>query len=140
VSFWSEEQLALQRSARAFVAAEVVPHLQVWEDDGCVPRHLHARAAGLGFLGLGVEESMGGSGGTFLDALAVTEAFAEAGASSGLLAALFTSGIALPHDGSGYMHGTEVERDYRDARVLGIGGGATEVLNDLNARLLGFTP
>ena len=97
MSFWSEEQLALQRSARAFVAAEVVPHLQVWEDDGCVPRHLHARAAGLGFLGLGVEESMGGSGGTFLDALAVTEAFAEAGASSGLLAALFTSGIALPH-------------------------------------------
>jgi acyl-CoA dehydrogenase len=97
VSFWSEEQLALQRSARAFVAAEVVPHRQAWEDDGCVPRHLHARAAGLGFLGLGVEESMGGSGGTFLDALAVTEAFAEAGASSGLLAALFISGIALPH-------------------------------------------
>ena len=44
------------------------------------------------------------------------------------------------HGGSGYMHGTEVERHYRDARVLGIGGGATEVLNDLNARLLGFTP
>jgi alkylation response protein AidB-like acyl-CoA dehydrogenase len=61
----------------------------------------------------------------------VTEAFAEAGASSGLLAALFTSG---------YMHGTEVEPHYRDARILGIGGGATEVLNDLNARLLGFTP
>jgi acyl-CoA dehydrogenase len=42
--------------------------------------------------------------------------------------------------GSGYMHGTEVERHYRDARILAIGGGATEVLNDLNARLLGFTP
>jgi acyl-CoA dehydrogenase len=42
--------------------------------------------------------------------------------------------------GSGYMHGTEVERHYRDARILGIGGGATEVLNDLTARLLGYTP
>jgi acyl-CoA dehydrogenase len=42
--------------------------------------------------------------------------------------------------GTGYMHGTEVERHYRDVRILGIGGGATEVLNDLNARLLGFTP
>ena len=41
--------------------------------------------------------TLGGAGGTFLDALAVTEAFTEAGASSGLLAALFTSGIALPH-------------------------------------------
>ena len=95
--FWSEEQLALQQTARAFVVAEVLPHLQAWEDDGSVPRGLHVAAAKLGLLGLGVPEELGGSGGTFLDALAVTEAFTEAGASSGLLAALFTSGIALPH-------------------------------------------
>ena len=44
------------------------------------------------------------------------------------------------HGGTGYMHGTEVERHYRDARILGIGGGATEVLTDLSARLLGYTP
>ncbi len=74
-----------------------MPHLQEWEDAGEVPRALHAKAAGLGFLGLGVPEDLGGSGGTFLDALAVSEACTEAGASSGLLAALFTSGIALPH-------------------------------------------
>ncbi len=43
------------------------------------------------------------------------------------------------HGGTGYMHGTEVERHYRDARILGIGGGATEVLTDLAARLLGYT-
>ncbi len=96
-SFWSDEQVALMESARTFVRAEVVPHLQDWEDAGSVPRELHAAAAKLGLLGLGVDESLGGSGGTFLDALAVTEAFCEAGASSGLLAALFTSGIALPH-------------------------------------------
>jgi acyl-CoA dehydrogenase len=41
--------------------------------------------------------------------------------------------------GTGYMHGTEVERHYRDARILGIGGGATEVLTDLSAKLLGYT-
>jgi acyl-CoA dehydrogenase len=41
--------------------------------------------------------------------------------------------------GTGYMHGTEVERHYRDARILGIGGGATEVLNELNAKLLGYS-
>ena len=43
------------------------------------------------------------------------------------------------HGGTGYMHGTEVERHYRDSRILGIGGGATEVLTDLSARLLGYT-
>jgi acyl-CoA dehydrogenase len=95
--FWSAEQVALMESARAFVRAEVVPHLQEWEDAGSVPRVLHRKAAKLGFLGLGVPEDLGGAGGTFLDALAVAEAFTGAGASSGLLAALFTSGIALPH-------------------------------------------
>jgi acyl-CoA dehydrogenase len=95
--FWSAEQVALMESARAFVRAEVVPHLQEWEDAGSVPRELHRKAAKLGFLGLGVPEDLGGAGGTFLDALAVAEAFTGAGASSGLLAALFTSGIALPH-------------------------------------------
>ena len=43
------------------------------------------------------------------------------------------------HGGTGYMHGTEVERHYRDSRILGIGGGANEVLDDLAAKLLGFT-
>ena len=43
------------------------------------------------------------------------------------------------HGGTGYLHGTEVERHYRDARILPIGGGATEVLSDLAARLMGYT-
>jgi acyl-CoA dehydrogenase len=95
--FWSAEERTLQESAKAFVRKEIAPHLQAWEDAGKVPRDLHTKAAKLGFLGLGVPEELGGSGGSFLDAMAVTEAMAEAGASSGLLAALFTSGIALPH-------------------------------------------
>jgi len=95
--FWSVEQEALRESARVFVRAEVAPYLQEWEDAGEVPRELHRKAAKLGLIGLAVPEEYGGSGGTFLDALAVSEAFTDAGASSGLLAALFTSGIALPH-------------------------------------------
>ena len=43
------------------------------------------------------------------------------------------------HGGTGYLHGTEVERHYRDARILPIGGGATEVLTDLASRLLGYS-
>lgn len=42
------------------------------------------------------------------------------------------------HGGVGYMRGTEVERHYRDAKILGIGGGATEVMNDFAAKLLGW--
>lgn len=42
------------------------------------------------------------------------------------------------HGGAGYMTGTEVERHYRDVRILGIGGGATEVMTDLATRLMGL--
>ncbi|MGM1061191.1 acyl-CoA dehydrogenase family protein [Saccharothrix sp. Mg75] len=43
------------------------------------------------------------------------------------------------HGGAGYLRDAEVERHYRDARVLGIGGGATEVMTELAARRLGYT-
>jgi acyl-CoA dehydrogenase len=42
------------------------------------------------------------------------------------------------HGGAGYLRDTEVERHYRDARILAIGGGATEVMNDLIAKALGW--
>ena len=42
------------------------------------------------------------------------------------------------HGGMGYMHGVEVERHYRDARILVIGGGATEIMNEVVAGRLGL--
>jgi acyl-CoA dehydrogenase len=43
------------------------------------------------------------------------------------------------HGGMGYMREAEVERQYRDMRILGIGGGTTEILTGLAAKLLGYT-
>ncbi len=40
--------------------------------------------------------------------------------------------------GMGYMRESEIDRHYRDARILGIGGGATEVMKDLASKLLGY--
>ena len=104
MSFLTEERLALQASARTFVEREVAPHLQDWEDSGEIPRSLHLAAAKAGLLGLSFPEAAGGEGGDLLDATAMQEAFFESGGSSGLAAALFTHGIALPHlvaNGSG---------------------------------------
>ncbi|CAM3499266.1 acyl-CoA dehydrogenase family protein [Nocardioides zeicaulis] len=91
------EREALAETARRFTEREVVPHLQDWEDAGEVPRALHRTAGDLGLLGVGFPEEVGGSGGDLLDSVALQEAMFAAGASSGLMAALFTAGIALPH-------------------------------------------
>jgi acyl-CoA dehydrogenase len=97
VNFLTDERRALQASTRAFVEREVQPYLQDWEDAGEVPRALHLAAAKAGLLGLAFPEEAGGEGGDLLDSTAMQEAFFESGGSSGLAAALFTHGIALPH-------------------------------------------
>lgn len=103
-----------------FARREVAPHLQEWEDAGSLPRELHAAAAKQGLIGLGFPESVGGSGGDLLDTVDCQEGILSEGGSSGLLAGLFTSGIALPHmvaaaeRGEGHVGGSSlVERFVR---------------------------
>ena len=95
--FDTPERWALRETCRRFVRREIVPHLDDWELAGEVPRELHKAAAAAGLLAVGAPEGVGGSGGDAIDSTTVTEEFIAAGASSGLLAALFTHGIALPH-------------------------------------------
>ena len=40
--------------------------------------------------------------------------------------------------GAGYMRESEVERHYRDVRILAIGGGTTEIMNEVIAARLGL--
>ena len=91
------EREALKQTAAEFVRREVAPHLEEWEAAGEVPRELQRKAAKQGLLGVAFPEEVGGQGGDLLDSVALMEGCFEAGASSGLMAALFTGGIALPH-------------------------------------------
>lgn len=107
--FATEERRALADTARRFVDKHVTDRHDQFERDGRLPRDLHTEAAAAGLLGLGFPVEAGGSGGTLVDVVVRDEALLEAGASSGLLSALFTNGIACPHI---VGHGTteQVER------------------------------
>ncbi|OZF53382.1 acyl-CoA dehydrogenase family protein [Rhodococcus sp. 14-2470-1a] len=91
------EREQLRKTVRSFVEQDILPHLNQWESDGELPRDLHRKAAALGLIGAGFPEEVGGDGGDLADAVVICEEMHQAGASGGLFASLFTSGIALPH-------------------------------------------
>ncbi|GGS49862.1 acyl-CoA dehydrogenase family protein [Actinokineospora fastidiosa] len=91
------ERRELRETVRAFMAREVLPHLDQWERDGELPRELHRKAGEKGLLGVAFPEAVGGGGGDLIDAMAVVEEMHYAGASGGLIAGLLTCGIAVPH-------------------------------------------
>jgi acyl-CoA dehydrogenase len=95
--FDTAERRALADAVQRFTAVHIVPELAAWEDAGELPRQLHHRAAEAGLLGVGYPEAVGGEGGDAIDQLVVTEALLAAGGSGGVVAGLFTHGIALPH-------------------------------------------
>ncbi|QSE93609.1 acyl-CoA dehydrogenase family protein [Rhodococcus pseudokoreensis] len=98
MSVWdTPERQQLRKTVRSFVERQILPNLDEWERDGQLPRTLHREAAELGLLGAGFPESVGGEGGDLVDAVLICEEFHQAGASGGVFASLFTSGIALPH-------------------------------------------
>ena len=91
------ERVALKQAVAAFTRDRIAPFIAQWEDDGELPRELHADIAKAGFLGVGFAEEVGGVGGDPIDTAIVTETIVQNGGSTGLLASLFTHGIAIPH-------------------------------------------
>ncbi|HET9140138.1 acyl-CoA dehydrogenase family protein, partial [Actinophytocola sp.] len=62
----TDEQTALRDLARDFIDAEVVPYAAAWDRAESVDRSIVDKLAKVGFLGLTIPESYGGSGGDHL--------------------------------------------------------------------------
>ena len=91
----SPEHTVFRDNVRAFVAREVAPHINAWDEAQTFPRELYGRAAQLGLLGLGYPEAYGGTPCDGWFKLIATEEIARAG-SGGLMASLFSHNIGLP--------------------------------------------
>ncbi|WP_414897615.1 acyl-CoA dehydrogenase family protein [Rhodovulum sp. YEN HP10] len=74
----SEEQTAVFDLAREFGRDHIAPHARSWEAEGTIPKTLWPELGALGFGGLYVRESSGGSGLSRLDATLVFEALSMA--------------------------------------------------------------
>ncbi|HEX2818503.1 MAG TPA: isobutyryl-CoA dehydrogenase [Phenylobacterium sp.] len=69
----TENQRAIEEAARAFAAAELAPHSARWDAESHFPVDVLRKAAELGFAGLYVQEDVGGSALSRLDASIVFE-------------------------------------------------------------------
>jgi hypothetical protein len=69
----TDDQRAIEDAARAFAAAELAPHSARWDAESHFPVDVLKKAAELGFAGLYVQEDVGGSALSRLDASIVFE-------------------------------------------------------------------
>ncbi len=92
---FSAEHELFRDSVRSFVANQIAPHINAWDEAQTFPRALYRQAAHLGLLGLGYPEAYGGTPADTWFRLIATEEIARAG-SGGLMASLFSHNIGLP--------------------------------------------
>jgi acyl-CoA dehydrogenase len=105
---FEEEHEQLRETIRRFVARELRPHAQEWEDARWFPNDVFLRMGELGLLGLKYPEEYGGQGGTYVHDAVLTEELPRAG-SGGLSAGIGGHiGIATPPV---WKFGTEEQKE-----------------------------
>ena len=61
-TLFDDEHEQFRSTVRRFVANEVLPYFEKWEQEGIVDRGLFLKAGELGLLGMSVPEHLGGGG------------------------------------------------------------------------------
>ena len=89
----SEEQRAIQRTAREFALAEIAPHSAQWDRDSYFDRSIVGKLGALGFLGMLVPEAYDGLG---LDTCTYLVALEEIAAVDASVAVLMSVHNSLP--------------------------------------------
>ena len=102
----TEEQLAVQKTARDFATAEVLPKAAEIDREHRHPKELVARMAELGFLGIAVPEKWGGSGFDHVSYVLAMEEISRACASTGVIMSVNNSLVCDPI----YRFGTDAQR------------------------------
>ena len=92
---YTDEHRMFRDAVRRFLAREITPHIEEWEEAGIVPREAWKKMGGQGFLAMGVPEEYGGLGADFLYSVIVMEELIRTNF-SGLAASLHTD-IIVPY-------------------------------------------
>jgi acyl-CoA dehydrogenase len=94
-NYYTPEHEQFRKTMRTFVAREIAPLANDWDEAEEFPRELYRKAAGIGLLGLGYPEEYGGTPADVFYSLIASDELAQAG-SGGVLASLLSHTIAAP--------------------------------------------
>jgi acyl-CoA dehydrogenase len=94
-AWMTEDLVLLEEQARRFFAAEFVPHLERWSQDGIMDRAMWTKAGEAGLLCATMPEQYGGAGGTFAHEAVINREIALAGLDC--FGAPLHSGIVAPY-------------------------------------------
>ncbi len=79
---WMDDEMALLQHATArFAHAELAPHVERWEKQGCVDREVWRKAGEAGLLGAAIPVEYGGAGGTLGHELTIYQEIVRSGSS-----------------------------------------------------------
>ncbi|MFZ0451594.1 MAG: acyl-CoA dehydrogenase family protein [Desulfatiglandaceae bacterium] len=93
--YFGETHNMVRETVRKFVAREIKPFVDEWEESGEFPRGLYRKAGDAGILGIGYPEEYGGSGGDIFVKIASSEELMRCG-SAGVVAGLGSLDISIP--------------------------------------------
>ena len=94
-SWMTEDLVLLEEQARRFIAAEYVPHLDTWNEQGMYGREVWTKAGSAGLLCPAIPEEYGGAGGSFAHEAVIGRELSLAGFDS--FGAPLHSGIVAPY-------------------------------------------
>jgi acyl-CoA dehydrogenase len=94
--FYNESHNAWREELKKFVAKEIAPFVEEWEEAGEFPRELYKKAGDFGLLGMGYPEQYGGTfeGIDIFHGIVTSEELAQG--SGGIAASLLSLNISLP--------------------------------------------
>jgi acyl-CoA dehydrogenase len=104
-AWMTEDAVMLEEQARRFIAAEFVPHLDRWHEEGMYDREVWAKAGAAGLLCASIPENYGGAGGTFAHEAVIDRELSLAGFDT--FGAPLHSGIVAPYI---LRYGTEEQK------------------------------
>ena len=94
-AWMSEDLVLLEEQTRRFFAAELVPQIDQWSENGIMDRSAWTKLGEAGLLCAGIPEEYGGAGGSFAHETVINREFGLAGLDS--IGAPLHSGIVAPY-------------------------------------------